>query len=88
MKRIATLLRFIASTFTRAADRIAPEPPLQFGAAQDKSLADALADEAREQLFSPEFTAALEAAMDRIYTEPVRPTTFTRKLRAINGGRA
>ena len=48
--------------------------------------ASALRQEAIDSMFTPQFRASLEAAMDRIYTEP-RPTTYTRRLRAIQGGR-
>lgn len=71
----------IARFLRRVADRLDPPAP-----APELPLSDALRQEAIDAMFTPEFRASVEAAMDRIYTEP-RPTAYTRKLRAIHGGR-
>lgn len=76
---VARLLRLAASRLTVAADRI--DPPQE----SHSAFVDRLAAEAHDELFSPEFRASLEAAMDRVYAD--RPTAYTRKLRAIQGGR-
>lgn len=86
MKRLAEILRRAAASLNAEADRLDPPVPLRFGELQQESLGDALAREAREQFFTPEFKREISAAIEIGYGD--RPTRFTRKLHAIRGGRA
>ncbi len=47
-----------------------------------------LEQEAYDNMFSPEFRAALEKALDICYADkPPRPTAYSRKLALIQGGK-
>ncbi len=47
-----------------------------------------LEQEAYDNMFTPQFRDALEKALDICYGEkPPRPTTYTRRLRMIQGGK-
>lgn len=71
----------IARFLRRLADRLDPPAP-----APELPLSDALRQEAIDAMFTPQFRASVEAALDIVYADPL-PTAYTRKLRAIQGGR-